>query len=275
MSNRFTKYYKLIKILSKKIVIRFPIQNKIFEKALTYFNINLHYLDVLNASINFSFLIFTSLLLLILILNYGTLHLLTINFILTLSIFLYLYYYIPIRYLSLLKSFSLYSPTLLGIIYSVTTIGKPITSALRILADSEIPHISNDFRKMLNKAYLGENITEMLLKYSRVQPSSTFRENIRVALTQSFRKQSIEKIWEYSIWEVNRVMLMETSKIEVISILIIGGGAFTPFLIYLFIVFNLFNTSGIITIITLTFLTLIIFIGYRLIKYREKIISYS
>lgn len=275
MSNEFTKYYKLIKILSKKVIIRSPIQNKIFEKALTYFNINLKYLDILNASINFSLLIFTLFLFLIIILNYVTLHLLTINFILTLSVFLYLYYYVPIRYFSLLKNFSLYSSTLLGIIYSVTTIGKPITLAFKILADSKIPRISNDFKEMLNKACLGKSVTEMLLEYSRVQPSSTFRENIKVALTQSYKRQSIEKIWEYSIWEVNRVMLMETSKIEVMSILIIGGSAFTPFLIYLFIIFSLLNTPEVITIVTLTFLTLIIFIGYKLIKYREKITSYS
>ncbi|MEM1546075.1 MAG: hypothetical protein QXY40_05715 [Candidatus Methanomethylicia archaeon] len=275
MSNEFTKYYKLIKILSKKVIIRIPIQNKIFEKALTYFNINLQYLDILNASINFSLLIFTLFLFLTIILNYVTLHLLTINFILTLSVFLYLYYYVPIRYFSLLKNFSLYSSTLLGIIYSVTTIGKPITLAFEILADSKIPRISNDFKEMLNKACLGKSATEMLLEYSRVQPSSTFRENIKVALTQSYKRQSIEKIWEYSIWEVNRVMLMETSKIEVMSILIIGGSAFTPFLIYLFIIFSLLNTPEVITIVTLTFLTLIIFIGYKLIKYREKITSYN
>jgi hypothetical protein len=63
---------------------------------------------------------------------------------------------------------------------------------------------------------------------------------------------------------------MEASKIEVVSVLIIGGGAFTPFLIYLFITFNLLNTSEVIVVVTLTFLALIILIGYRLVKYREK-----
>jgi hypothetical protein len=275
MNNEFKKYCKLIKILSKKIIVRIPVKNKVFEKALTYFNLNLHYLDILNASINLSFLIFILLLPTIFMLSCNAFYLLIINLLITLSVFFYLYYYIPIRYFSLLKSFSLYTPTLLGIIYSVSTIGKPITLAFKILADSKIPRISDDFKEMLNKACLGKSITEMLLKYSKVQPSSTFRENIKVALTQSFKKQSIEKIWEYSIWEVNRVMLMEASKIEVVSVLIIGGGAFTPFLIYLFITFNLLSTSEVIIVVTLTFLALIILIGYRLIRYREKIISYS
>jgi hypothetical protein len=275
MNNEFKKYCKLIKILSKKIIVRIPVKNKVFEKALTYFNLNLHYLDILNASINLSFLIFILLLPTIFMLSCNAFYLLIINLLITLSVFFYLYYYIPIRYFSLLKSFSLYTPTLLGIIYSVSTIGKPITLAFKILADSKIPRISDDFKEMLNKACLGKSITEMLLKYSKVQPSSTFRENIKVALTQSFKKQSIEKIWEYSIWEVNRIMLMEASKIEAISILIIGGGAFSPFLIYLFITFNLLSTSEVIIVVTLTFLALIILIGYRLIRYREKIISYS
>jgi|GEM_PF-3164429 len=275
MSNEFAKYCRLVKILGKKIIIRIPVQNKIFEKALTYFNLNLHYLDILNASVNFSLLIFALFLPLIFILKYNALYLLTINFLLALSVFFYLYYYIPIRYFSLLKSFSLYSPILLGIIYSVTTVNKPIILAFKILADSKIPRISDDFRGMLNKACLGKSITEMLLKYSKIQPSNVFRENIKVALTQSFKKQSIEKIWEYSIWEVNRVMLMEASKIEVVSVLIIGGGAFTPFLIYLFTTFNLISTSEVIVVVTLTFLALIILIGYRLIKYREKSLAIS
>lgn len=273
MNNSFTKYCRLIKIMNKEIFIRKSIRNEVFERALTYFDLGLRYSDILNASVNMSLLIFVVFSSLAFILNYSTTHLLVISLIFTLVIFFYLYYYIPIRYLSLSKNFSLYSPALLGIIYSVTVLGKPVTLALKIIADSNLPYISNDFRRMFNKACLGGNAAEILLKYSKVQPSNVFRENIKMALTQLLKRWSIEKIWEYSIWELSRMMLMETSKVEVISILIIGGGTFIPFLIYLFMIFNLVNILEVIVIVTFSFLTLIIFIGYRLIKHREKIVS--
>ncbi len=147
----------------------------------------------------------------------------------------HIFSYYNLKYHTIKKIFEMHSLHVISELVSTYKVFGSLIPGIVYLSRKKIPFISEDFKKLLDKVFMGEDPRIVLSHYADVQPSSTLRNGLKLIATLPPEKIDLSIIQAYLS---KRLALKETSrKIEGKFALIIGILIFTPIITILIFIF--------------------------------------
>ena len=141
---------------------------------------------------------------------------------------LHILQFYPKKFMKETINYTLNSIPVISILSISYSSNESMFKAIKKVANEKIPHISGDFRKILERVVRGESPRRVLSEYAERQPSKVFRDSLLsfLALTNEGALSS-----SYALQSFNFVAKQELKKLEVKITLFVTFLFFIPLLL--------------------------------------------